>query len=456
MPKRYQSPADQPAYTGETIVQRRLPPQARRRIWPIVRTALLVLLGMTIAALVLLYIEIGRASAPLTVTDARPNAPIASPLGSANILLIGVDARAGAPQEGVRGDTLIVIRLDPVARNISMLSIPRDTRAEVRDLGPSKINAAYAYGAGAAELLYGPGTTPEQGGMALAAETVEQLLGLRIDYTAQVNFEGFAAIVDALGGITVDVPRRIVDDAYPTEDFGTMRVVFEPGPQRMDGATALIYARTRHADSDFGRSERQQQVIRAIADELRARGALGQLQALAALRDALPGTLTTTLPLARLDTIAAFGWTAAGLDPDAIGRYQISPESVPVFTTEGSDIIWDPAGLRDVVERFLAGPGEEQEQARVQVLNGTDVSGLARRVTDRLQQEGFSTLDPADAPGDDNERTVVYDTTGNPHTSRRLAELLGAELRRAPAPEGVASPAEIVVILGRDSVTIAD
>mgnify|MGYP001157906487 CR=1 FL=1 len=438
------------AYTGATIVQRR--PAVRRRWRPLVRSMLLVLAGMVTAAFVLGYVAINRFSAPLVLRDARPAAPPASLLGGVNILLIGIDARAGAPQEGVRSDTLIVMRIEPIPRQISMLSIPRDTRTAIRDLGERKINAAYSYGYGAAALLYGEGTTAEQGGMALAAETVEELLGLRIDATLQINFEGFAAIIDAIGGITVDVPRRIVDNAYPTPDFGAMRVEFEAGPQRMDGATALIYARTRHADSDFGRSERQQQVIRAIVAELRARGPIDQVRAFNMLYTTLPGTLATTLPLARLDTILALAWLAAGFDPDTIGRYQISPESVPVFREEGSDLIWDPVGVRDLVERFLAGPSESQEQARIQVLNGTGVAGLARQVTEQLQDAGFNLLAPGDAPEDVVERSVIYDTTGNPHTSRRLAELLGFDLRGGPPPEGVADRAEILAILGQDAV----
>jgi polyisoprenyl-teichoic acid--peptidoglycan teichoic acid transferase len=79
----------------------------------------------------------------------------------------------------------------------------------------------------------------------------------------QLNFAGFSALVDALGGITVDVPKRIVDNAYPTADYGVMRIEFAQGIQRMTGDQALIYARTRHADNDFGRNQRQQQVIQA-------------------------------------------------------------------------------------------------------------------------------------------------------------------------------------------------
>ena len=466
--KRKTPEQDDRAYTGETISMPgrrptqpplpvpRQPYRARRRIWPIVRTSLLVLLGLALVSLLLLYLQARALAAQIVVRDARLNPPLASPLGSFNVLLIGVDARPDHPEEGARGDTLIVVHLDTVGRWASTLAIPRDTRASVRGVGETKINVAYGQGYAAAEELFGPGTAPEQGGMALAAETVEQFLdlrrrGQRIDYIAAINFDGFARIVDALGGVTIDVPRPIVDDAYPTPDFGTTRVEFAPGVQRMDGARALIYARTRHADDDFGRAQRQQQVIRAILDEVRRRGMLGQLALLPKLRDGLGGAVATTLPIARLDALAGLAWLAGGIDPHAINQVRLGPETAPNFQADGSDLIWDRNELAGVVDNFLTRPSESSEMARVQVLNGTDVGGLAGRVSLRLEQAGFTMLPPGNAPASDAQKTVVYDLRGKPRTSRRLANELGAELRAGPPPEGVASEADIVVILGQDT-----
>jgi LCP family protein required for cell wall assembly len=455
----YDRRGERRAYTGDTIVerrreQRRLPPRrpipARPSAWRRVRLALLALAAALIVALALVYVQVAALAGQLVVDDARPGPVLASPLGGVNLLLIGVDERPDQPQEGVRSDTLVVARLDAAGRRVSLLSIPRDSRVSIRDVGQAKVNYAYAYGYANAHALYGEGVAPHQGGMALAAETVEPFLGIPIHYTAQINFDGFAAIVDALGGVTIDVPRPIVDDAYPTADFGYTRIEFQAGPQRMDGARALIYARTRHADSDFGRGERQQQVIRAILDELRARGPVGQALLLSRLRGALGGTVATTLPFARPDALLALAWITSGLDADAIGRHAISPESVPNYYEEGSDLVWDPEGVRAAVAAFLAPPSEAEEQARVQVLNGAGVTGLARRVSGELESAGFIVVPAADAPTGVVQRTVVYDITGKPATSRRLAQLLGADLRRGP-PEGVATQADIVVVLGQDA-----
>lgn len=441
-------------YTGETIVIRRArdaAPPVRRNVRRRIRRAL-ILIGVLLTALIaLFYWQFAAAVAPLIVADARPFPPLNPPGAAINVLLIGIDERPDHPEEGVRSDTLIVVRLDTFGRRVSLLSIPRDTRVDLHDIGPTKINVAYGHGYTSAAKLYGEATTPAQGGMALAAETVEQFLDLPIHYTAQINFDGFARVIDALGGVTIDVPRRIVDDAYPTPDFGTVRVEFEPGPQRMDGARALIYARTRHADSDFGRAERQQQVIRAIIDELRARRPIGAALLLPALGQSLDSAFTTTLPLSRPDMLLGMGWIATGLDPAAIGQFRIAPDTAPNFREIGSDILWDSAEVREVVRDFLATPGVETEDARIQVLNGAGVTGLARRVSGELESAGFTVVPAADAPRSDVPRTIVYDVTGKPATARRLAALLDAEIRRGP-PDGVAPTVDIVVVLGRDRV----
>jgi LCP family protein required for cell wall assembly len=458
-------PADD-AYTGETIVirdRRAVPPgraplrpiAPRRLSWRLLRRGLLIAAGLLLVLLIVFYIQIRSVAGRIVVNDVRPNAPIASPLtGGMNLLIVGVDERAGHPEEGVRSDTLILVHLDALGRWVSMLSIPRDTRVELPDIGSTKINTAYGQGYAGAETLYRPGTTPQQGGMALAAQTVERLLllperGQHVDAIAQINFDGFAKVIDVLGGVDIDVPTLIVDDEYPTPDFGIMRIEFKPGVQHMDGATALIYARTRHADSDFGRAERQQQVLRAIAAKLRARGSLGQAWLAPGLLEGLDGAVTTTLPIARPDVLLGMAWLGSGLNPDELGQTRLSPETAPNYHEEGSDLIWDSNDIRAVVDSFLTRPSEASEAATVQVLNGTAVSGLASRVSGELERAGFTLIAPGNAPATDLPKTIVYDLTGKPRTSRRLAQQLGAELRQG-APDGAASAADIVVVVGGD------
>lgn len=338
-----------------------------RRVWLGLRIALLLALVLLITGIVLFYHQTSTVADAIVVPDVRPNPSIATPLiGGTNILLIGVDERPDHPEEGVRSDTLILVHLDAMGRWVSLLSIPRDTQVDLLDIGTTKINVAYGQGYVRAEELYGAGTTPQQGGMALAAQTVEDFLGLhergmRVDYTAQVNFDGFIYVIDALGGVTIDVPTLIVDDAYPTPDYGTMRVEFQPGPTRMDGQTALIYARTRHADSDFGRSQRQQQVMHAMVSELQQHGWFGRVMLMPDVLESIKGSETqsppilTTMPIDRVDVLAGLVVLASGLEPDAIRQVRISPETV-VVTEVGSNLIWDAEGVQAQVDAMLEPP----------------------------------------------------------------------------------------------------
>ena len=135
------------AYTGETIVMRdrraappgRAPlrPIAPRRLpWRWLRRGLLIAAGLVLLLLIVFYLQLRSVASRIVVGDVRPNAPIASPLtGGMNLLIVGVDERAGHPEEGVRSDTLILVHLDALGRWAGMLSIPRDTRVELLDIG---------------------------------------------------------------------------------------------------------------------------------------------------------------------------------------------------------------------------------------------------------------------------------------------------------------------------------
>lgn len=369
-----------------------------------------------------------------------------------NVLLIGVDRRADL-LEGVRSDTLILVHVNPPGGWAGMLSIPRDSVVNVPYLGQQKINTAYSYGFNNAEALYGPGTAPEAGGGALAAETVEGFLGLRVDYTAQIDFRGFERVVDTLGGITVDVPLPLLDSAYPSEDYGYERIFIPAGLQVLDGPTALRYARSRHSTSDFDRSRRQQQVLRAILAEVRARGLLSQAALLPDLARDLQASVNTTLPLSDIETIRGLADLAQRLSPERITQLSINPNDVGVLGESGSDIYWDQGDVRALVGRLLAGPDTTAEAARVLVLNGAGVQGLAGRVTSRLAGQGFVMEAAGDAPAP-AEHSLLIDYSGRPQTLQALAEWLGLDAEQvlsapppgAPAPAG----ADIVLVLGAD------
>ncbi len=179
------------------------------------------------------------------------------PPSSLNILVLGTDGRAS---EGFlsRTDSIMLVGIKPSQLRLSLLSIPRDLFIEVPGFGSQRINTINLL----AEQQQ-RGTGPR-----LAAEALSQDFGVRLDRYVRLDFNGFVSLVDAVGGLTVDVEHSIADDSYPTEDGGTEYVKFDVGVQQMDGNRALIYARTRHGDDDYHRAERQQQVISALFAKL--------------------------------------------------------------------------------------------------------------------------------------------------------------------------------------------
>lgn len=174
-----------------------------------------------------------------------------------NILVMGLDSREG---EGwmARSDSVMLVGINPGALRTSLLSIPRDLSVNVPNYGWQRINTVNVLGE-----MDATGSGP-----ALLGAAITQDLQVSVDRYVRLDFNGFIALIDAVGGVTIDVPRLIEDPLYPTADYGTMVVRFEPGQQHMNGERALIYARTRHTDDDYRRAERQQQVISALLGRL--------------------------------------------------------------------------------------------------------------------------------------------------------------------------------------------
>jgi polyisoprenyl-teichoic acid--peptidoglycan teichoic acid transferase len=250
----------------------------------------------------------------LAVLTATPAIPLS---GSApiTILLLGSDRR---PDEvgATRTDTLIVARVDPGLRRVALLSLPRDLIVEIPGYGYSRINAAYVYGE-----LY-----PELGGgTALVRQTVSQLLDVPINYAVMVDFEGFIGLIDAIGGIDIEVPTALYDAEYPTMDYGYQVVAFDVGSQHMDGSRALQYARIRHMDSDFQRARRQQAIILAAAQQLRSQNPLQLLDSITAATTSLRGYITTDLPE---DRMVALAWAFRDLAPANVERFVVDETMV--------------------------------------------------------------------------------------------------------------------------------
>jgi LCP family protein required for cell wall assembly len=280
------------------------------------------------------------------------------------LLVMGSDARPDELRRGEVGrtDTMLAVVADraPVdgsPSTVELISIPRDLWVEIPGFGQERINVAYALG--------GPRAAERAAGDAL---------GLGVDRHLVIGLQGVRDVVDAAGGIEIDVGHPIHDDAYPTDDYGTIVVDIPAGRQHMDGETALRYARTRHQDNDFSRMARQQQVMLGVRSALLRPINWWRLPAvIVAVRRATQ----TDLGLPQLATLAlAFGTSPA--EPD---RLAVDLDLVDEFRgADGAYLLRARPALRERVATMLA-----PSRAGVEVLNGTGTAGLATQAADRLR-----------------------------------------------------------------------
>src|SRR5262249_39461256 len=189
-----------------------------------------------------------------------------------NLLLLGSDNDQKFVFPDVLTQVMMVVRVNPFDKKVSMVSIPRDSWVSVPGQGMHKIDQAFLLGASAHHNF--------DDGVRLARSTIEQDYGIPIDRYAWIGLDGFSRVIDTLGGVDIDVTHPLVDDNYPddtsrsgthkTNPYAVKRIYLAPGAQHLNGAQVLEYVRSRHADlvGDIGRTQRQQEVLQALKKKL--------------------------------------------------------------------------------------------------------------------------------------------------------------------------------------------
>lgn len=395
-------------------------------------------------------------------------------------LLLGVDQRPDDPSPP-RTDNMIVVTVEPETNQVGMISLPRDLFVPIPEYQYSgKINTAYYLG----EVNKYPG-----GGGALAKKTVSEFLGYPVDYYVKINFDGFIDAIDAIGGIDVVVPKTIHDEEYPTLDYGIETFHIEAGPQHLDGETALKYVRTRHADDDFQRSGRQQQVLLAVKDKLIENKLLTPVRLLELLRvvsnsvehdipaTRLPGLLALASRIqldqieqlvidtryARIDANSKFGWI---LVPD---REKIRPAVDQIFAAQPVADVVDVEVLAQQQARQQAAQARQQvlngyqaqaeqlrqqlnaEGARVGIYNGTGDPTLTARAADWLQRQGYNVVEAKEADRSDYARTALIIYGEKPVATHGLRDMFAIASENIQAGDrGAETALDLRLIIGRD------
>jgi polyisoprenyl-teichoic acid--peptidoglycan teichoic acid transferase len=233
-----------------------------------------------------------------------------------NVLLLGIDRREGSDW-AYRADTIMVAGVKAASGEAVLLSIPRDLQLPIPGHGEDRINTANVYG-------YREGYPG--GGPALVEATVESNFGIAIDGYLMADFNAFTRIVDALGGVEIEVSEALHDTRYPDPRPGDPHayktVHFDPGLQTMDGQRALEYARSRMSTSDFDRARRQQEVLVAIRQKALSPRSLPRLPLLGLI--VLDSLQTNLNP----QEILALGVLAVRLDPSRLQRVVLEPPLV--------------------------------------------------------------------------------------------------------------------------------
>jgi len=225
-------------------------PKKERRILPIVLLVLCFFASAAAGALLASsgLFDLDLKKDPIQQID-RMNfdADLIKAKDKTTILIMGVDIRK---DDVGRSDTMMIATVNPKSDTASLLSVPRDTRVRISGYGYDKINAAFAYG-----------------GEPLAERTVENFLGINIDHYIIIDTSSFVKIIDAIGGIDIDVEKRMKYED-PWDDNGGLVIDLYPGLQHMDGKKAVTYVRYRDSEGDIGRIKRQQQFMAACMEKI--------------------------------------------------------------------------------------------------------------------------------------------------------------------------------------------
>jgi LCP family protein required for cell wall assembly len=361
--------------------------------------------------------------------------------GRLNIVLLGLDQRPN-DNEGTRSDTLIIVSVDQDAGTANLLSVPRDLWVKIPGHGNNRVNTAY---------FFGDLDRPGKGGPPLVKETIQQNFGIKVDYFAEINFDGFRSIIDSIGGITVDVKKPLLDNEYPTEDYGIKRIYIPAGLQQMSGQTALEYARSRHADSDLGRNQRQQEVLLAVREQGINLGLLTNSQLQAALQGAIRTDMTPA-------DMLALGRVAVGMKKETIKQFSLDANIAKNVVINGQDVLQaDPAALTKLLQDFQTSaappaPVSSKAAAKVFVYNGTYTEGLAARTQKFLLGKGF-TIDGVGQATDAGRymQTVINVYNGKQEIATELANTLGIKPDAIKLKsEGGKPGIDIEVICGED------
>lgn len=400
------------------------------------------------------------------------------------MLLLGIDkdedraadSSYGESDNAYRSDSIMLVRLDPKSRTATLVSIHRDTLVNLGTNGKQKINAAYSIG-----------------GAAYATQVISDFAGVPISHYAEVDMDGLAKVVDAVGGITVDLPVPVKDPEFTGLDL-------PEGEVKLDGQTAALLCRARHAydkygDGDLYRAANQRSVITAVVKKVLSSNLATMASTVSAMADMVHTDmdLTSILALATqyvgmdmdkgimsgmAPTTSAYkndtwyeicdtkAWQEmmhrvdqglsplaenASSDADSIAAHAIDDNSQSSKKNESSETQNQSSDAKDQAGDSNSQSGDSTTasfEGDVLVYNGSGTNGAARSCSNKLEEAGFSAT--PDNLSSSARTTAIYYNANNKAAALGVAQKLGLDVQPQENNGNYTSSADVIVILGSD------
>jgi len=448
--------------------------RTRRKRRPLSLKKIFKRIGIVLGVLILLggvwfglkfYKDIAKLTGdknPLALLSVFHPVPLKNQGGRVNILVAGNSADDPGHNGANLTDSIMVLSLNTKNNTAFMLSVPRDLWVNIPGVGYQKINDAYP-----------------NGGMNMLQQVIQKDLGMTIDYQVLVNYGAFKGLVSAVGGITINIqssdPRGIYD---PNRDYTSKDCCaladYPNGPVTLDGQQALDLARARgdpspygvaygFPDGDFDRTNHQRQMLEAIKDKADKGSVIANPFKVSQIFDAIGNNITTNLKLAEIETLYTY---VKKVNDNNIGSYNVNTLAganttlLANYTSpSGQDALIPAAGIDDFsdiqtqVRRILSSNPIVREGASVEVLNGTDVTGLAADQVNTLTNQGM-TVTVDDAPATQATTTIIDNSLGKmPNSLAYLKKQYNATVVTNASLTSDYPAADFIVIIGQNVAT---
>jgi LCP family protein required for cell wall assembly len=370
------------------------------------------------------------------------------------MLLLGVDkseeraesSEYGAADSNYRSDSMMLVRVDPQNKQLTLVSLHRDTLMDFGENGKQKLNAAYSIG-----------------GPSYCVEQISKFAGVPISHYAEIDFDSFCSIVDQIGGIEVDVPIEIDDESYTGH--------LDAGLQTLNGEQALILARSRHAYDDYGdgdiyRAANQRMVIAAIVKKVLASDMATMTSTISTMADSVTTDMSLTDILSLANQFRGFDIdnnVYSGMEPTT-SLYQNSTwyelcdttawkkmmsrvdQGLSPYENASDDPTQGLAGTADVTKNSTS----SAYSGSVEVQNGTSTAGLAGTISSKISAMGFTTSADNATSADHTKTLVIYMNSAAQSNAEAIATELGSSITAEATDGTYSSTSDVLVIVGSD------